>query len=145
MLLKTSINNTLAVVNRIIKLNGIIATPEGHCEAIIVRRIWLFGSTARHKKNPNDTDLLFDLREIGCRKRAGQAARGRKQPNTAKIDKIYKRRYGIDVAKCSRSIFLKYLRGNLKMVRFHDANIDAEYAVDKILVYPRNDLNLRLK
>lgn len=145
MKLKTSINNTLAVVDRVRRINGIMATPEDHHEFIKVKRVWLFGSTIRGKPNPNDTDMLFEFCEGGRLKRAGKTAKGSKQPNTAKIDKDYRRRYGIDIARSTRTSLFKYLRGNLKMIRFHDASIDAKYATDKILVYPRNDLNLRLK
>lgn len=133
------------VVDRIRMFNGIIATPEDHHEFVKVKRVWLFGSTARGKQNPNDTDLLFEFCEGGRLKRAGKTARGSKQPNTAKIDRDYRRRYGIDIAKNTTTSLFRYLRGHLKMIRFHDARIDAKYATDKILVYPRNDLNLRLK
>lgn len=139
MRLKTAIRHALTVAERLHAINGIIQTPECGHECMRVKRAWLFGSTARHRENPNDVDIIMET--ILCRpiKKTG-IRRGKKSKQTAKVDRIYKRSTGIWLPKETHREGLRYLRGNMRMIRFHDFNIDKNFAAGRIMLYPRNDL-----
>lgn len=138
MKLSTSLKNANAVADRIKALSGIIMTPEGSREAVRIKRAWLFGSTAKGKVNPNDTDIILEVIEVGSLKLTNKW-RMYNFKNNAKTDKR-KRMYGLSVPIYSYSIALRYLAKNLKMVRIHHIDIDGEYATDRVMIYPRNDL-----
>ena len=50
------------IAERLHRVNGIVCTPNTQFDAIAVRRVWVFGSTAKGAMFPNDLDILIDLR-----------------------------------------------------------------------------------
>lgn len=131
MKLHTSIKNALTVADRVRAVNGILATPCCRFPAIRISRVWLFGSTVKFKDEPNDTDLLIEYRYVGDRTTRGGGVR---------YDRQYLKSYGVKSAIDSVDEMHKYLRGRLKMVRLHSAEVDGPIAYPRVLLYPRNDL-----
>ena len=141
MKLSTSIKNAMIVADRIRSLSGIIETPEGQFSCVRIKRAWLFGSTARLKESPSDTDIILDINVTGYFQPTNSIAwRKRRCRNNSKTDKCFKRSTGINSPIDSKYIAFKYLRKNLKLVSLHSLDVDHEYATDKIMIYPRNDL-----
>lgn len=141
MKLSTSLKNANKVSVRLRSLAGLIETPYGNYDGIKVSRAWLFGSTARGKHNPNDTDILLEYRKFGsCKFANSKQNRMNKIRGNARTDKEYKRRCGIVLPISSEHIAFMFLRKNLKKVSLHDIEVDGKYATDKILIYARNDL-----
>ena len=133
MKLETSIKNALLIANRIKHCNGLIGTPHASHEALRIKRAWLFGSTAKGKQNPNDTDILLECEAVG-RFRFNNA---KMEPKSRSSGHRY-RLHAMDEGRY-------YLRGNLKMVRFHDLKIDGNFGDipdTKIMIYPRLDLTI---
>ena len=132
MKLQTSIRNALKIAERIKRCNGLIGTPYTSHEALRIKRAWLFGSTAKGKLNPGDTDILLECYVVGRfnLKNAKLEPKGRRSSGYRyKLNAIDEGRY--------------YLRSGLKMVRFHDLEIDGnlgDIAQTKIMIYPRIDL-----
>lgn len=132
MKLKTSIRNALLVAQRIKHCNGLIGTPEATTEAFRIKRAWLFGSTAKGKLNPSDTDILIEAYSVG----KFNLRRAKKQPKS-------KASHGFRYSLNSEEVAHAYLRGNIKMLRLHDLKVDGnlgDIPNTKIMIYPRMDL-----
>ena len=132
MKLKTSIRNALKIAERIKHCNGIIGTPEASHEALRITRAWIFGSTAKGKLHPNDTDILIESIEVG----RFNLKNAKKKPKSTM-------RLGYRYSLNAHDVGYSYLRRGIKMVRFHDIKIDGsigDVAQTKIMIYPRNDL-----
>jgi hypothetical protein len=132
MKLETSINNAMRVAERIKQCNGLIGTPEASYEALRISRAWVFGSTVKGKLNPSDTDILLECKKVGRFNLANASMMAR---STARSGFRYK----MDSLRAGHS----YLRTGLKMVRFHDINIDGKIGdveATKVMIYPRMDL-----
>lgn len=145
MKLEAAIGKAKIIAERITKANGLIGTPECSFEAYRIKRAWLFGSAAKGKENPRDVDILIEAREAGRPQRTQKNKRNVKDRRfnrtcNAKIDKQYYRSYGMVRGICTYKTAESFLRGNLKMVRFHSLEIDGEIAYPRILIYPRMDL-----
>ena len=127
----TALKNANKIAGILKKNGGIICTPEALFEAAIIRRAWVFGSTAKGKENPNDLDILIDVKIVGrfnC---------------NAKTNRDYTRRYGILGKLCTHETALRFLRKGTKMTRFHSLDTDGnlfDIPQTKIMIYPRNDL-----
>lgn len=119
------------VAARLHRINGIVCTPNCGDEAVVVRRVWVFGSTAKGSRAPNDLDLLIDSRRAG---RRWLWLRGRK------LDKRYLRSYGIaTMPEAERDFRLWLTRGMRKVSRHKFGIVDVPVDV-KYLIYPRWDL-----
>jgi hypothetical protein len=128
---QTAIKYAREVGNRLHLVNGILSTPNCDYEAYIVRRVWVFGSTAKGAAEPNDLDLLIDARSAG---RRIIWKRGRK------LDKGYLRSYRARDMPRSKTAFLKWLTRGMRRVSRHLAAVE-EIPIDvKLLIYPRWDL-----
>jgi predicted nucleotidyltransferase len=145
MKLEAAISKAKIIAERIKQSNGLIGTPECSFEAYRIKRAWLFGSTAKGKDNPNDVDILIEAREAGRPQRTQRNKSYTKDRRfnracNARIDKQYYRSYGMIRGICTYKTAQSFLRGHLKMVRFHSIEIDGEIAYPRILIYPRMDL-----
>jgi hypothetical protein len=135
MKLETSLRNAQRIADRLHNLGGIVGTPDAEHVAFRIKRVWLFGSTVKGKLNPNDTDILIEGFEVGEPRRYGTGGR---------LDKRYSYS-GLKWVVSSKEEAYKTLRGKLKMVRLHPYEIDGTFEdipQTKVLIYPRNDLNL---
>jgi len=137
---KTAIKNAKAISDRVLRLGGIIGTPECDYTSVRVNRIWVFGSTAKGSESPNDLDILVDMCRCGNRqvldtrrmKGFGQAKRDRNVFPKGSHAPLY----SIREAK-------KFLRRGMKMVSIHDVDVDGDFGdirETKIMIYPRFDL-----
>jgi predicted nucleotidyltransferase len=129
MKLSTSIRNAKIIAERVHRCNGLIGTSGALNEALRVKRMWVFGSTVKGKENPNDTDILIECETAG-----------RFCYQNAKLHPISTARNGFRYKVSSIDVAYSYLRGNLKMVRLHDVNIDGSIATPRIMIYPRMEL-----
>ena len=137
MKLKSAINKAHKVAERLKSTHGLIYTPLHEYEAIRVKRAWLFGSTSKLKEEPNDVDILVEMVGID---RYKYGVRG-----SYIIDKEYLRRYGMRIPKDSMVVASKFLKNRLHHVNVHATDWVSFDPDVKILIYPRNDLDLRLK
>lgn len=154
---KTAIKTALKLAERVKNCSGVIGTPECEYTAFRIKRMWLFGSTAKGCENPNDVDILIDGGECGLiqfanwknkKSMAGFVKdRKRKSDRTfvkfrlGKTNKGYLRSCGVCTAVSSRLTALRMIKGNSKMVRFHEYEVDGNLAHPRIMLYPRNELN----
>ncbi len=132
MKLQTSIRNALKIAERIKRCNGLIGTPYTSHEALRIKRAWLFGSMAKGKLNPGDTDILLECYVVGWF-----------NLENAKLQPKSRNSMGHRYALCAMEEGRRYLRSGLKMVRFHDLHIDGNFgdiAKTKIMIYPKNNL-----
>ena len=156
----TAIKTALEIAERVKKCSGVIGTPECEFTAFRIKRMWLFGSTAKGCENPNDVDILIDGSECGLSQFANWKSkssmrgyvRDRKKMVTkrfikfrlGKIDKSYLKSTGVPHAISSRITALRMVRGNSKMVRFHEFDVDGSLAHPRIMLYPRNDFKAQV-
>lgn len=95
--------------------------------------MWLFGSVAKGKQNPNDIDIFIEVLRDYKRYTTENTDRF--------FDKDYYRRYGIRCLKDSDFYLKKWLRNGMKNVSIHVFGEDEVFATldVKYLIYPRND------
>lgn len=130
---ETAIRYALTIAERIKKYHGVFCTPLMNRDCVRIKRVWLFGSTVKGSHNPNDVDILIEYGH------GGRHFTERK--DRASVMKRRKRDcFGGVWWKNSRDEVLRELRNGLRMVRFHDYEIDGEIAYPRIMLYPRNDL-----
>jgi len=157
----TAIKTALEIADRVKKWNGIIGTPECEFTAFRIKRMWLFGSTAKGYENPNDVDILIDGGECGLiqfanwknkKSMAGFIKDRKKRTDRysvkfrlGKTDKGYLRSCGVYTAVSSRITALRMIKGNSKMVRFHEFEVDGNLAYPRIMLYPRNDFKTQIE
>jgi predicted nucleotidyltransferase len=84
MKLETALRYANEVARRVRSVSGLLAAPLCRSEAVTIKRIWVFGSTAKASITPNDLDLLIEMTSVGRRYTHDQA----------RIDKECYRRYG---------------------------------------------------
>lgn len=143
MKLDTAVRAAQAIADRLRSVNGIIGTHECQHTAYRITRLWLFGSAAKGKANPNDVDILFEGIPAGLFQLTNRHRRDYKRSDRmhmrigAARDRKATYRF---VPKDSQRTALIFLRGNLKRISFHDFEVDGDLADGKILLYPRNDL-----
>lgn len=157
----TAIKTALEIADRVKKWNGIIGTPECEFTAFRIKRMWLFGSTAKGYENPNDVDILIDGGECGLiqfanwknkKSMAGFITDRKKRTDRSfvkfrlgKTDKGYLRSCRVYTAVSSRITALRMIKGNSKMVRFHEYEVDGNLAYPRIMLYPRNDFKTQIE
>lgn len=127
----TALRYAREIARRLHEVNGVLATPLCQREAVRIKRVWVFGSTAKGAENPNDLDVMI---ELDC-----QVGRHRSW-RQARIDKQYKRRHGWRVAPSQRQYFLKWLTKGMRGVSRHCLDDDVVQLDVKTLIYPRYDL-----
>ena len=134
---KTALNKCKTVADRIKAVNGLIGTPHANFQALRVSRAWLFGSTAKGKKNPADVDILIECRMVGDYQTTGKRA-GRE--NARGNAKRTKRGYWIGSPVCSYDEAKKYLSKGMYKISIHNFAIDGNFgdvAETKIMIYPK--------
>jgi len=144
MKLDTAINHANEIARRLRNLSGIIGTPDAAWEALRIKRAWVFGSTAKGKSHPNDLDVLLEMFPVGRRNMVGKPRYQRPgvTGNAKKCHK-YEKIFGIIAPISTTETALRRLRTGMKMVRFHDIDIDGNLAFPRIMIYPRNDISLK--
>ena len=115
------------VARRLHAVNGLLATPLCNREAARISRVWVFGSTVKGSQDPNDLDLLIEIRPVGRIFRAKQA----------RTDRALLRRIGVRLAPCSVEYGLKWLTKGMKMVSRHRTDVETAELDVKVLIYPR--------
>jgi predicted nucleotidyltransferase len=129
MKIERAVRYAMEVASRVHSVNGILSTPLCNREAVRIKRIWVFGSTVKGSKTPNDLDLLIDINECGRRRKWRQG----------KLDKEYLRRYGMRRAINAEKDPLKWLAKGMQKVSRHTIWDEAAEIDFKVLLYPRND------
>lgn len=132
MKLTTALRYANEISNRVKSVNGILCTPLCDRESVRISRIWVFGSTVKGSQSPNDLDILIECKAVG----------GSRTYSQGKIDKRKLRSYGYRTAICAETEALKWLTKGMKNVSRHDTKYEAMEIDVKVLIYPRNDLNL---
>ena len=127
----TALRYAREIARRLHEVNGLLATPVCKHEAVRVRRVWVFGSTAKGAENPNDLDVMIELDCMVGRHRTWRQAT---------IDKEAQRRFGIRVARDNRDVFLKWLTKGMRGVSRHCRDTDGVVLDVQTLIYPRYDL-----
>lgn len=120
------------IARRVHSVNGLLATPLCNREAARIHAIWVFGSTVKGSQNPNDLDILIDLRPVGRRRSWKQGS----------LDRRAFRNHGFRRAPCSCEYALKWLTRGMRKVSRHTtyseyANLDV-----KVMIYPRWDMEI---
>ena len=128
---ETALRYAREIARRLHEVNGLLATPVCNYEAVRVRRVWVFGSTAKGAENPNDLDVMIELDCMVGRHRTWQQST---------IDKDARRRFGVRVARGNRAVFLKWLTKGMRGVSRHCRDLDAVELDVQTLIYPRYDL-----
>lgn len=141
----TAERNLQKIIDRLHSINGMLYTPLHNNEMIKVKRAWLFGSFAKGKDEPNDLDIFIETitykRDekfyIDCRNRLS----GRH-----KIDRWYRRSYGILRPIQSDETLVKWLRKDIRKVSVHFVGHDLIFSEldKKTLIYPRCDFDFLL-
>jgi len=127
----TALRYAREIASRLHSVNGLLATPLCDREAVRVKRVWVFGSTAKGSQTPNDLDVMI---ELDC-----QVGRHRTW-RQARFDKRELRSYGIKCAPSSREYFLKWLTRGMRKVSRHCRDSDCVQLDVQTLIYPRYDL-----
>ena len=127
----TALRYAREIARRLHEVNGLLATPVCNYEAVRVRRVWVFGSTAKGAENPNDLDVMIELNCMVGRHRTWRQAT---------IDKGSYRRSGVRVARNNRDEFLKWLTKGMRGVSRHCRDQDIVVLDVQALIYPRYDL-----
>lgn len=130
MKLQTALRYASEVARRVHAVNGLLATPLCEYEAVRISRIWVFGSTIKGSQEPNDLDLLIELRPVGRHRTWRQG----------KLDKRSLRDYGYRVAISSEAYALMWLTKGMKKVSRHTTRSEAAELDVKVLMYPRCDV-----
>ena len=128
---ETALRYAREIARRLHEVNGLLATPVCNYEAVRVSRVWVFGSTAKGSENPNDLDVMIELRCMVGRHRTWRQST---------IDKDARRRHGIRVARDNRDVFLKWLTKGMRGVSRHCRDTDCVKLDVQTLIYPRYDL-----
>lgn len=137
----TAIASAKAIGAYLRGLGGCISTPYCMHNYVRVYRVWVFGSTAKGKSQPNDLDLLISCECIG--RDLDRPPRRRGSSNKSNGYYRYKkdssgRLWIMDsLEEAKRSI-----RGNRRMIRIHEDDIDGELAWPRVMIYPRDDTHL---
>lgn len=127
---ETALKYSQEIARRVHSVNGILATPLCSFSAVRIKRVWVFGSTAKGKANPNYLDVLIDWEDCG----EGRSWR------QGKLDKRYLKSYGIRVAIESGDELYKWLTKGMKMVTKHDYRYeDTDF---KKMIYPKYEMDL---
>lgn len=125
-----AIRRALRVADRVREAGGLIPTPRATHEFFEVKKIWLFGSTAKGSESPNDIDLLYEGNYCGARYTSIEGKQ---------LHKFFLG-MGVKVPVDSEYAALKIIAKGCGMVRLHDAKIDGEIAYPRIQLYPINEL-----
>lgn len=136
MKIATALRYANEIHRRVSAINGILATPICDSDAVKIKRIWVFGSIIKGSLNPNDLDILIEM--------DSQAGRRMTWKQT-KIDKQYRRRYGISIPPSAKTYALIWLTKGMKMVSRHCLPDEAIVIDRKVLIYPRNDLDTHFR
>lgn len=115
---------------RLVEVGGRIPTPRGDREYVKIKRVWVFGSTAKGKANPNDLDIMI-LKERGGARQSWEAA--------GFDPEVYRTR-GVKTPRSSESESMKWLTAGMRNVSRHDrigdeVQIDVQYEI-----YPQYEL-----
>ena len=121
------------IARRLHQFNGIIGTPNCVHEAVVVRRVWVFGSFAKGSMNPNDLDVLIDCVPAGRRQtwKPGRKIGGYILGS-------------LPVMRTAENEFLKWLTQGMRQVSRHlyQTEKDGEIILNpKVLIYPRWELS----
>lgn len=128
---ETALKYSREIARRVHSVNGVLATPLCEREAVRISRVWVFGSTAKGSQNPNDLDLLIEIKECGRRIRKGGY----------KVDKRYLRATGIVTGCDPIEYALKWISKGMKMVSRHTTRSEATKLDVKKLIYPRYEMD----
>lgn len=132
------------IAARIRARNGIWGTPECEHEFVRIKRVWIFGSTAKGSETPNDLDVLIEYQVTG-RFQLTSHWRGTRKGQwvdrlNARAVPRSQRQWGIPEPLNSARQCFRAIRKGMPMVRIHQFEIDGDLAQPRVLIYPRNDL-----
>lgn len=130
----TAIKNINTIIRRVKSVNGLLGTPKHRYDFVKIKRVWLFGSTAKGSTNPNDIDIFVEIINVGPHFSASK--------HTDRFfDKKFFRCEGVKLLSESSTYAIKWLRSGMKMVSIHRVGDDLIFdELDvKIMLYPRND------
>ncbi len=128
---ETALSHVRRIAQHLHSINGILATPNAQHAAVVIRRAWVFGSTAKGSPEPCDVDILLDIRAAGARRefRRGLA-----------FDKEIDRLHGVKVLPRAIGEAVESLRQNMRGLSFHRLDEDGELRLDPLqMIYPRMD------
>ena len=128
----TALKYSVEIARRVHAVNGLLATPLCSQEAVRIRRIWVFGSTAKGSQSPNDLDILIDCERVGRRFTWQQT----------KVNKRFLHSYGIKTSQDGENEALKWLTKGMRFVSRHTLTDECAVLDVKTLIYPRYDLSL---
>jgi len=120
------------IARRVHSVNGLLATPLCGREAARISRIWVFGSTVKRSKAPNDLDILIEIKEVGRSRRWTQG----------KLDRQFHKATGMRVALSATHEALKWMTKGMKKVSRHTTHNESAELDVKVLIYPRWDMEI---
>lgn len=142
---QTAEKNLKTVIQRLHEINGLLVTPLHNWDALKIKRAWLFGSFAKGVDEPNDLDIFFEVVAFRRDYRDYIGPNNRLR-GCYKLDKAYRRSYGMVRAIQSDETFVKWVRKDMKKVSVHIVGHDGCFdSLDKkVLIYPRCDFEFKL-
>ena len=142
---QTAEKNLKKVIQRLHEINGLLATPLHNWDALKIKRAWLFGSFAKGEDEPNDLDIFVEVVAFRRDYRDYIGPNNRLR-GCYKLDKAYRRSYGMVRAIRSDETFVKWVRRDMKKVSVHIVGHDRCFnSLDKkVLIYPRCDFEFKL-
>lgn len=132
MKIETAKRYAAEIARRVMEVNGIILTPRGEREFVKIKRIWVFGSTVKGSLNPNDLDLLIDLKASG----------NWQEWEDVGFDPEYLRRYGRHTTRQSSSEALMWLTKGMRNVSRHCTDKEKVEIDVKVMIYPIFELQM---
>lgn len=123
----TALRYCREIAQRVQTVDGVIPTPFGSHQGIRIKRMWIFGSTAKGSESPNDLDLLVDYENHGDRQSWRDVG----------VDLEYQRRHGVDLVKPSINEALKWLTKGMRKVSRHTTASECVEIDVKKMIYPK--------
>jgi len=115
MKVETALKYIEELKKRLSESKGVIATPTASREATSFDKVWVFGSVVKGSNEPKDVDILYQCHAVGEFRMIGS------------IDGLIPHRNNSHIAESSRNRAIKILAKGMRMVRFHDYEIDGDY------------------
>ncbi len=128
---ETAMSHVRRIAQHLKRINGILATPNTQYPAAVIRRAWVFGSTAKGSPEPADVDILLDMRAVGERTL---------QKRGLPFDKNAWKCWRVKIVPETIPAAVEALRENMRNVSFHLLAEDAALQLGPLqMIYPRLD------
>lgn len=140
----TALKNATKIADRLRGINGIYCSPLCDDDFLKVKRVWLFGSTAKGSENPNDLDIFVELLPKRSYRRKGRDPMFRNNHTLHGSYKPRKSNRSFITPTSARDEFAKWLRKNMPRTSIHFVDWERDFFEQldcKKMIYPINTLD----